>query len=225
MMTSWKRYMGGGIAFAAAVAFASTLAVTSVQADHRHSWNGIVMGGIIGGAIGSTIGKGSGRLAAIGVGTLLGSIHGRHLAEQHHRPWVYHRPAHRQQHWQGHRGYHHGWQAPRHRRHHDRYRHGWQQPQAYAPIVLPPRPVVIQPRPVVIQPRPVVIQPRPVVVQPRPVVRVPEPAGAADYVYSGSARVTPRHHGSAQTECRVLEDGWSPVYACRGASGNWHLLR
>ena len=211
MMRSWRRYLGGGIAFAAAVALASTVASTSVQADHQRSWNGMVLGSIIGGAIGSQIGKGRGKLAAIGAGTLLGSLYGRHVAEQHHTPRVHHRPVYRQQHWQGHRGYHHGWQAPRYRRHHDHYRHGWQQPQAYAPIVLPPRPVVIQPRPVV--------------VQLRPVVRVPEPAGAADYVYSGSARVTPRHHGSAQTECRVLEDGWSPVYACRGASGNWHLLR
>ena len=218
MMRNWRRYLGGGIAFAAAVALASTVASTSVQADHQRSWNGMVLGGIIGGAIGSQIGKGKGRLAAIGAGTLLGSLYGRHVAEQHHRPWVHHRPVQRQQHWYGNRGYHHAWQAPRHRRHHDRYHYGWQQPQAYAPIVLPPRQVVIQPSPVV-------VLPSPVVVQPRPVVRAPEPAGAVDYVYSGSVRVTPRQHGSAHTECRVLEDGWSPVYACRDESGNWRLLR
>ena len=213
MMRSWRRYLGGGIAFAAAVALASTVASTSVQADHQRSWNGMVLGGGIGGAIGSQIGKGRGRLAAIGAGALLGSLYGRHVAEQHHTPRVHHRPVHRQHHgWYGNRGYHHAWPAPRHRRHHDRYHHGWQQPQAYAPIVLPPRQVVILP-------------PSPVVVQPRPVVRAPEPAGAVDYVHSGSARVTPRQRGSAHTECRVLEDGWSPVYACRDESGNWHLLR
>ena len=73
MMKIWRRYLGGGIAFAAAVALASTVASTSVQADHQRSWNGMVLGGIIGGAIGSQIGKGRGKLAAIGR---------RHLAGQ-----------------------------------------------------------------------------------------------------------------------------------------------
>ena len=86
MMRSWRRYLGGGIAFAAAVALASTVASTSVQADHQRSWNGMVLGGGIGGAIGSQIGKGRGRLAAIGAGALLGSLYGRHVAEQHHTP-------------------------------------------------------------------------------------------------------------------------------------------
>ena len=206
MIRGWKRYMGGGIAFAAAVAFASTLAATSVQADHRHSWNGIVMGGIIGGAIGSTIGKGSGRLAAIGVGTLLGSIHGRHLAEQHHRPWLYHRPAHRHHRWHGHRVNPHAWRAPRHRQYHQRYHHGWKQPQVYTPIVFPPQPLVVHPRTVVHAPE-------------------RDGAGAVHYDISGSVRAAPRQYDSAFTECRVLEDGWTPVYACRGAGGDWRILR
>ena len=204
MMRSWKHSLGGGFAFAAAVALASTLAVTSVRADHQRSWNGMVMGGVIGGAIGSTIGKGSGRLAAIGVGTLLGSIHGRHLAEQHHRPWVHHRPVHRHHRWRGHRVSPHAWHAPRQRQHHQRHHQEWKQPQVYTPIVLSPQPPVIHSR---------------------PVVRVPEPDRAVNYDISDSVRVVTRQYNSAFTECRVLEDGWTPVYACRGAGGDWRILR
>ena len=171
MRWSWRRYIVGGIAFAATIALASTMAATSVRADHQRSWNGMVLGGIIGGAIGSAIGKGSGRLAAIGAGTLLGSIYGRHRAESH-RP------------------------APRH--------HRWKRPHTYAPVASPPRPLVILHR---------------------PAERVSENLAAANYVIAAPQSVAPRVYHSTLKECRVLEDGLAPAYACRGEGGDWYILR
>ena len=178
MRRSWRRYIVGGIAFAATIALASTMAATSVRADNQRSWNGMVMGGIIGGVIGSAIGKGSGRLAAIGAGTLLGSIYGRHHAEHHRQPWVYHRPAHRH--------------------------HRWKRPHTYAPVVSPPRPLVILHR---------------------PAERASENLAAANYVIAAPQSVAPRVYHSTLKECRVLEGGLAPAYACRGEGGDWYILR
>ena len=209
MTWSWKRWIGGGIAFVAAVALVSTVASTPAQADHQPSWSGQILGGLIGGAIGSQIGKGRGKMAAIGAGALLGSLYGRHVAEAHHWPRAHYRPAHRHHGWYGHRTHHGAWYAPR-KRHHHGYHHGhhhrWKHARAYDPVVVvPPAPVVVQPAPVVIE-------------------RAPRPA-PANYIVSGSSRAAPRQHGGALTECQVLEEGISPVYACRDASGGWQILR
>ena len=206
MTWSWKRCIGSGIALAAAVALVSTVASTPAQADHQRSWNGQILGGLIGGAIGSQIGKGRGKMAAIGAGALLGSLYGRHVAEQHHWPRVHHRAAHRR-HWgYGHRSHHRAWHAPHHRYHHGHHR-DWKHTRAYNPVVVvPPAPVVVQPAPVVIE-------------------RVARPAPTANYIVSGSSQAAPRQHGSGLTECQVLEEGISPVYACRDAGGSWRILR
>ena len=210
MMGSWRRYTVSGIAVTAAVAFALSIAATSARADHARSWNGMVMGGIIGGAIGSTIGKGSGRLAAIGAGTLLGSIYGGHIDKHRGHTRVHHPPAYRQYGWQGYRGHRYGWRAPR-RHHQHGHHHGWRRPHVYAPVVAPPV-VVVSPAP---EPRVIRIQ---------PVERSLQPE--ANYVISSSARATSGGYGTAApSECRVLEDGWAPVYACRDAGGNWRILR
>ncbi len=205
-MWNWKRYIGGGIALAVAVALASTVASTSVQADHRRSWSGMVMGGIIGGAIGSQFGKGGDRLAAIGAGALLGSLYGHHAAERHHRSWVHHRPVHRR-HWQhGYRSHHRAWHAPRHRRHHG-YHHRWKRAHTNTPVVVvPPTQVVVDPRPLAVD-------------------RALRSGVAADYIISGSESMAPRQYRRALTDCRVLEDGWKPVYACRNEGGGWSILR
>lgn len=190
MTWSWKRCIGSGITLVAAVALVSTVASTSAQADHQRSWNGQILGGLIGGAIGSQIGKGRGKMAAIGAGALLGSIHGRHVAEQHHWSRVHHRPAHRH-HW----GYGH------------RSHYRWKRSHAYDPaVVVPPARVVVQPQPIIVE-------------------RVPRAHATADYIVSGSAGVAPRQHSSALRECQVLEEGYSPVYACRDAGGGWRILR
>ena len=195
MRWSWRRYIVGGMAFAATIALASTMTATSVRADNQRSWNGMVMGGIIGGAIGSVIGKGSGRLAAIGAGTLLGSIYGRHRAEHHRQPRVYHRPAHRHHRWHEHRIRRHDWQA-----HHQR----WKRPHTYASVASPPRPLVI-------------LHP--------PAERASENLAAANYLIAAPQSAAPRVYHSTLKKCRVLESGLAPAYACRGESGDWYILR
>ena len=57
MIQSWKQRLIGGIALTTAIVLGSTMAATSVRADHARSWEGAVVGGVIGGLIGSTTGK------------------------------------------------------------------------------------------------------------------------------------------------------------------------
>ena len=206
MMWNWKRYIVGGFALSAAVALTLTVISTSVRADQRYTWDGVVLGGLIGGAIGSTIGEGPSRAAAIGAGALLGGLYGHHLTERHHIPRVYHHPVHRQ-HWRhGLRSHQQAWHAPRHRYHRGHY-HGhydrWKRAHTSTPVVVvPATSVVVDPRPVAV-----------------------DRALSSDYVILGSEGMAPRQHRSAPTECRVLEDGRSLVYACRDAGGAWSILR
>ena len=49
MKRSWRHGIVGGIAFAAAIALASTMASTSARADHTHVWDAALMGAVVGG--------------------------------------------------------------------------------------------------------------------------------------------------------------------------------
>ena len=223
MMWNWKRGIVGGLALAAAAAFAVTVTSTSARADHRHALDGVALGGFIGGAIGSTIGKGTGRAAAIGAGALLGSLYGHYLTERQQRPRAHYRPAHRPHRWHGHRSYRHEWLFPRYRRNHGyqgELHHRWGKPHVYtlAPTLLPSEPLVVYQRPVVVRQQPVVVHQR------RPDQR-PESAVSSDYLIAGTSNIAPRESGNAVSECRILEEGLTPVYACRDGRGAWRILR
>ena len=99
MIQSWKQRLIGGIALTTAIVLGSTMAATSVRADHARSWEGAVVGGVIGGLIGSTTGKRHDRLAAVSIAAVLGTLYGGQFTT-HHR---YHRPSHHQRQWQGQR--------------------------------------------------------------------------------------------------------------------------
>ena len=222
MMWNWKRSIIGGFALTVAVALAVTVASASARADHRYAWDGVALGGFIGGAIGSTIGKGTGRAAAIGAGALLGSLYGHYLTEGKRAPRAHHRPAHRPHRWHGHRSYHHEWFVPRYRRnhaHHGGHHHGWGQPHVYTPA-----PTLLPSEPLVVYQRPVVVRQQPVVVHQRPPDQPPEAAVSSDYLIAGTSSPASRERGNAVSECRVLEEGVAPVYACRDGSGAWHIL-
>lgn len=186
----------------AAVAFMAVSPSAQAGSDDERVV-GAIVGSVIGGAIGSTIGSGAERGVAIGVGSLLGGIAGYHAVDPD--PYRYHR-----------RGHHH----PRHRRHvHYDY-----------PVFQPP--IYIHPRPprrerhvhhhyyeAPPQPRTVVTYQLPAPVAPAAPVRELN-------VVTAPLRGTPSlRHGADLTECKVLEAGIAPVYACRTAGGDWRLLK
>ncbi len=192
------RSLAGGVALTAAVALASTLAATSVRADHGHRGNGALAGGIVGGLIGSTIGKGNGRLVAVGAGALLGSLYGQQHAAHRHPPRRHVRPPPpRHRHWHGHRAhrhpphvhlppqhrYRHAWKPPRIHAPAPPPRYGWRRPQVHAPVLLYPG--------------------------------HPQPRHATRH------RHAPRRY--AHRDCRILQHGAPPVIACRTAHGAWRI--
>ncbi len=222
-MWNWRRGIVGGLALAAAAAFAVTVTSTSARADHRHALDGVALGGFIGGAIGSTIGKGTGRAAAIGAGALLGSLYGHYLTERQQGPRAHHRPAHRPHRWHGHRSYHHEWLVPRYRRNYGNQgerHHRWGKPHVYTPA-----PTLLPSEPLVVYQRPVVVRQQPVVVHQRPPDQRPESAVSSDYLIAGTSNIAPSESGNAVSECRILEEGFTPVYACRDGRGAWRILR
>lgn len=184
----------------AAVAFVAV--IPSVQADPHEGDRvaGAIVGSVIGGVIGSAIGDGRGRGLAIGVGSMLGGIAGYHAVE----PDPY--PRHRR----GHRHLRHRWHAhydsprprvhvhPRHPRRERHVHHHYHE--------APPRP------------RTVVTYRLPAPVAPAAVREVNV------VIAPPSARSSPRHQ-AALTECKLLEAGIAPVYACRTAGGDWRVLR
>ena len=99
MIQSWKQRLIGGIALTAAIVLGSTMAATSVRADHARSWEGAVVGGVIGGLIGSTVGKRHDRLAAVSIAAVLGTLYGGQFTAHHRHAGWYHRPLHHQRQW------------------------------------------------------------------------------------------------------------------------------
>jgi hypothetical protein len=186
----------------AAVAFMAVSPSAQAGSDDDERVVGAIVGSVIGGAIGSTIGRGAERGVAIGVGSLLGGIAGYHAVDPD--PYRHHRRGHRHL---------------RHRRH------------VYYdyPVFRPP--IYVHPR----HPRrerqvhhhyyEAPPQPRPVVTYqlPAPVIPV-APVREVNVVTAPSRRQSNRVIDTALTECKVLEAGIAPVYACRTAGGNWRIL-
>lgn len=185
----------------AAVAFMAVSPSAQAGSDDERVV-GAIVGSVIGGAIGSTIGSGAERGVAIGVGSLLGGIAGYHTVAPD--PYRYHRRGHRH---------------PRHRRHvHYDY------PVFQPPIYIHPRPARRErhvhhhyyeaPRP-----QTVVTYQLPAPVAPAAPVRELN-------VVTAPLRGGPSlRHGADLRECKVLEAGIAPVYACRTAGGDWRLLK
>ena len=103
MIQSWKQRLVGGIALTTAIVLGSTMAATSVRADHARSWEGAVVGGVIGGLIGSTTGKRHDRLAAVSIAAVLGTLYGGQFTTHHRHAGWYHRPSHHRRQWHGQR--------------------------------------------------------------------------------------------------------------------------
>ena len=176
----------------------------SAQAGSDERVIGAIVGSVIGGAIGSTMGRGADRGVAIGVGSLLGGIVGYHAVDPD--PYRHHRRGHRH---------------PRHR------------PHVYYdyPVFQPP--VYVHPRPprrerhvhhhhyeeAPVRPRTVVTYQLPAPVTPVTPVREWNVVTAP---LRGRASL---RHESDLTECKVLEAGIAPVYACRTAGGDWRVLK
>ena len=186
----------------AAVAFMAVSPSAQAGSDDERVV-GAIVGSVIGGAIGSTIGRGAERGVAIGVGSLLGGIAGYHAVDPD--PYRHQRRGHRH---------------PRHRRH---VYHNY--PVFQPPIYVHPRP----PR----RGRHVHHHYYEAPPQPRPVVTYQLPAPAAPVTPVRELNVVtapPRsraslRHEAVLTECKVLEAGIAPVYACRTAAGDWRLLK
>lgn len=161
---------------------------------------GAIVGSVIGGAIGSTVGRGADRGIAIGVGSLLGGIAGYNAVNPD--PYPYYRREH----------------------HHRRYRE-----RVYQDNPVPRPRVHVYPR----RDRHVhdhyyeaPPQPRTVVTyQPaNPVAPVITPLREVNVVMAPPRGRSHRVLNTVLTECKVLEGGIAPVYACRTAVGNWRIL-
>lgn len=195
------RFLAAGVLVAVAIMAASP----SVQADPHDGERvaGAIVGSVIGGAIGSAIGDGRGRGIAIGIGSMLGGIAGYHAADPD--PYRHHRRGHR--HLRHKRHVHYDYLLPRphvyvHPRHPRRERHVHHH---YHEAPAQPRTVVTY--------------------------QLPAPVASATPVREVNVVTAPprvRSHqvlDTALTECKVLEAGIAPVYACRTAGGDWRLLK
>ena len=89
------------------------------------------------------------------------------------------------------------WHEPRAHHHHHQV---WHEPPVYHPPAPPPRPWVLHRRPA-------------------------RATGAADYLLAGAGNTEPHGYRPTFTECRTLEGGLAPVYACRSERGDWRILR
>lgn len=177
----------------------------SVQADPHEGERvaGAIVGSVIGGAIGSAIGDGRGRGVAIGIGSMLGGIAGYHAADPD--PYRHHRRGHR--HLRHRRHIHYDYLLPRphvhvHPRHPRRERHVHHH---YYEALSQPRAVVTYQLPAP--------------------VAAATPVREVNVVTAPPRRRSSRGVDAALTECRVLEAGVAPVYACRTAGGDWRLLK
>ena len=189
------RSLAAGVVAAVAIMALSPSVHAGRGDDERVA--GAIVGSVIGGVLGSAIGEGRGRDVAIGVGSLLGGIAGYHAVDPD--PYRYPRRAHRHL---------------RHRRH-GHYNHPPHRPHVY---VHPRHERHVHHHYYETQP-----QPRAVMTYqlPAPVTPVREVN-----VVTASPRVrSSRGLDTTLTECRVLEAGIAPVYACRTAGGDWRLLK
>lgn len=189
---------------AGVVAAVASMAMSpSVHADPGDDERvaGAIVGSVIGGVLGSAIGDGRGRGVAIGVGSLLGGIAGYHAVDPD--PYRYHRRAHRHL---------------RHRRH-GHYNHLPHRPHVYVYPRHPRRERHVHHHYYETQP-----QPRTVVTYQLPPAPV-TPVREVNVVTAPPRGRSRRGLNAALTECRVLEAGIAPVYACRTAGGDWRLLK
>lgn len=190
------------------VTAATIMAVsTSAQADRKDDKRvvGAIVGSVIGAAIGSTIGRGRDRTVAIGIGSLLGGVAGYHAVDPH--PRRHHR-----------RGRHHArhgrhtqyllpaphvhvrpWRPPRHRHAHHHHHPPSPRPKTVVRYMLP----------------------APVTPTVTPIVPVRE----ANIVSAPLYRRSYPRHGAALAECKLIDPGIAPVYACRTVEGDWRLLK
>lgn len=199
------RYLAAGVV--AAVTFMAVSPAVQAGPDDSERVAGAIVGSVIGGAIGSTMGRGTGRGVAIGIGSVLGGIAGYHAVASDPYPYRHHRRGHRHL---------------RHRRHvHDAYPLLW--PQVYVYPRHPRRERHVhhhyyeappQPRTVVTYQLPAPVRAIPVAPMWEVNVVTPPPRGRSNRVFD-----------TMLTECKVLEAGIAPVYACRTAGGDWRLLR
>ena len=198
MVSAWRTHAGRG---AGALALAALLGTAApAQADHADRLLGFMAGGAVGGALGSLIGDGSGRELAIGIGTTLGAAYGYEAARKAHR-------AHPGERWRKQR-----W------RHAERRHHRFHAPLRWVPPVVIERhwaPAPVWRERVVVEPlRTRVVQ---TVVEP---VAAPRQSGMRARYAAGRLAPPPR----TAAECRTLEDGPLPVYACTDGSGDWWVL-
>ena len=175
---------------------------------------GAIVGSVIGGAIGSTMGSGPDRGVAIGVGSLLGGIAGYHAVDPN--PYRYHRRGYRHQTHE--RRMHYDYPLlqprvhvyPRHPRRERSVHHHYYEAQphyeARPHYEAPPQPQAV-----------VTYQ------LPAPAPRV-LPVREVNVVTAPSRSRSIRTPDTALTECKVLEGGIAPVYACRTARGDWRIL-
>ena len=144
MKRSWRHGIVGGIAFAAAIALASTMASTSARADHTHVWDAALMGAVIGGLIGLAMDQEPGHVTTVGTSTVSGGLYfGHHVGHRQHS-WVYQRPMHHQRWWHDRRSHRQPWYVHpwrhRHGHHHHGYHRGWKRPHVHPPVLVQPRP-------------------------------------------------------------------------------------
>ena len=187
----------------AAVAFMVMSPSVQAGSDDDERVIGAIFGSVLGGAIGSTIGSGADRGLAIGVGSLLGGIAGYHAVDP--EPYPHHRRRHRHL-------------RPRHHLLYD-------YPVFHAPLLVQPR-LKRRERHVHHHYYEAPAQPQTVMTY-QPL----EPAVSATPVRSLNVSITPRLGRSSRSlntklsECRVLEGGIAPVYACRTVGGDWAILK
>ena len=195
MASSWRRNVFRGTGALALAVLLGT--AVPAHADHADRLLGFMAGGAVGGALGSLIGDGSGRDLAIGIGTTLGAAYGYEAARKAHAGdrW-------RKKHWR---------RADRWHRSHARL---WGPPvvieRHWAPRTVWRERVVVEPVVIEVPAAPVV----------QPVVTLPRRQVARGSYAVG--RLAPSTRAAA--ECRTLEDGPLPVYACTDGSGDWWLL-
>ena len=205
-MARTMRSRPGTCACVALAVFVVAAVAPPAHADHADRTLGFFAGGALGGALGSLIGSGSGREIAIGVGSTLGALYGYEAARKAHPRERTH--AHRRSHgrkW-AHAPHRSRWEflprvpGPRWTPHRQRWA-----PAYVAPVLPVVQPVYVPPPVPAYQP-----------VYVAPAVAAIAPVYAARGV--GPGRRT-------ATECRTLQEGTLPVYACTDGAGDWWLLK
>ena len=187
----------------AAVAFMAVSPSAQAGSDDDERVVGAIVGSVIGGAIGSTIGRGAERGVAIGVGSLLGGIAGYHAVDPD--PYRHHRRGHRHLRHRRHVYYDYPvfrppiYVHPRHpRRERQVHHHYYEAPPQLRPVVTYQLPAPVTPV---------------------------TPVREVNVVMAPPRGRSSRSLENTLTECKVLEAGIAPVYACRTAGGDWRVLK